>query len=146
MGLKIFVTVLLMKVALAFEWLKGRRMTTLKASFPIKCGDWCPRHDLCNYVLEHLVYQDDEVQLLFQEPMLLPRRSLAIPPINVSAGGIRRDIVVYTMPGSQARVRRFVSPLDSHAGWPGCYINVRRCGGLPMVLMQLKDPLEVISS
>ena len=34
---------------------------------------------------------------------------------------------------------------DSHicqAGWPGRCINVRRCGGLSIVL-QLKDPLEL---
>ena len=47
------------------------------------------------------------------------------------------------MPGSQACVRRFESPLDPQAGWPGRYINVRRCGGLSMVLLQLKDPLEL---
>ena len=56
--------------------------------------------------------------------------------------GIRRGLVV-TMPGSQARVRRFESPLDPQVGWPGCYINVRRCGGLSMVILQLKDPLEL---
>ena len=54
----------------------------------------------------------------------------------------RRGLVV-TMPGSQAGVRRFESPLDPQAGLPGRYINVRRCGGLPMVLLQLKDPLEL---
>ena len=47
------------------------------------------------------------------------------------------------MPGSQAWVRRFDSPLDPQAGWPGRYINVRRCRGLSMVLMQLTDPLEL---
>ena len=31
----------------------------------------------------------------------------------------------------------------SQAGWPGRYINVRRCGRLPMVLLQQKDPLEL---
>ena len=31
--------------------------------------------------------------------------------------------------------------LDPQAGWPGRYMNVWRCGGLPMVLQQLKDPL-----
>ena len=35
------------------------------------------------------------------------------------------------------------SPLDPQAGWPGRYINVRRCGGLSMVLLQLKDPLQL---
>ena len=34
-------------------------------------------------------------------------------------------------------------PLDPQAGWPGRYINVRRCGGLPMVLLQQKYPLEL---
>ena len=29
------------------------------------------------------------------------------------------------------------------AGWPGRYMNVRCCGGLSMVLLQLKDPLEL---
>ena len=33
--------------------------------------------------------------------------------------------------------------LDPQAGWPGRYINVRRCGGLSMVLPQLKDPLKL---
>ena len=28
-------------------------------------------------------------------------------------------------------------------GWTDCYINVLRCGGLSMVLLQLKDPLEL---
>ena len=37
----------------------------------------------------------------------------------------------------------FECPLDSQAGWPGRYINVRRCGGLSMVLLQLRDPLEL---
>ena len=35
------------------------------------------------------------------------------------------------------------TPLDPQAGWPGRYKNVRRCGGLPMVFLQLKDPLEL---
>ena len=34
--------------------------------------------------------------------------------------GIRRGLVV-TMPGSQACVRRFESPLDPQGGWPGIY-------------------------
>ena len=33
--------------------------------------------------------------------------------------------------------------LDPQAGWPGRCINVRRCGGLSMVPLQLKDPLEL---
>ena len=28
-------------------------------------------------------------------------------------------------------------------GWPGRYINVRHCGGLSMVPLQLKDPWEL---
>ena len=36
-----------------------------------------------------------------------------------------------------------MSPLDPQAGWPGCYINVLHCGGLSVVLLQLKDPLEL---
>ena len=27
------------------------------------------------------------------------------------------------------------------ASWPGHYINMRHCGGLSMVFLQLKDPL-----
>ena len=53
--------------------------------------------------------------------------------------GIRRGLVVM-MPGSQAWVCRFESPLDPQAGWPGCHINVRRCEGLSMVRLQLKTP------
>ena len=33
--------------------------------------------------------------------------------------------------------------LDPQAGWPGRYINVRRCRGLSMVLLRQKDPLEL---
>ena len=29
------------------------------------------------------------------------------------------------------------------AGLPGCYVNVRRTGGLTLVLQQLKDHLEL---
>ena len=37
------------------------------------------------------------------------------------------------------------SPLDPQAGnWPDCYINVRRCGRLAMVLLQRKDPIGTI--
>ena len=50
---------------------------------------------------------------------------------------ICRGLVV-TMPDSQAQVRRFNSPLDPHAGKPGHHINVWHCGGLCMVLLQLK--------
>ena len=57
-------------------------------------------------------------------------------------GWIRSGRMVM-MPGSQVRVRMFESPLDPQAGWFGCYIDVRRCGGLSMVLLQLKDPLEL---
>ena len=31
----------------------------------------------------------------------------------------------------------------SQAGWPGRCINVWRCRGLSMVILQLKDPLEL---
>ena len=56
--------------------------------------------------------------------------------------GIRLGLVV-TMPGSQAWVCKFESPLDIQVSCPGFYINVRLCGGLSMVLLQLKDPLEL---
>ena len=46
------------------------------------------------------------------------------------------------MPGSQAWASRLEPPLDQQAGWPGHYIKVRRCGGLSMVPLQLKDTLE----
>ena len=42
-----------------------------------------------------------------------------------------------------AWVRRFESPLDPRTDWPGCYIHVRRCGGLSMVNLKLQDPLEL---
>ena len=39
------------------------------------------------------------------------------------------------------------SPLDAwqlvlkyFTGWPGCFINVKHCGGLSMVLLKLKAP------
>ena len=57
-------------------------------------------------------------------------------------GDGHRDLVV-TMPGSKAWVCRFESPLDTQAGWPGRYIDARRCGGLSMVFLPLKDPLEL---
>ena len=47
------------------------------------------------------------------------------------------------MPGYQAWVHRFESPLEPEAGWPGRYINVPRCGGLSLVLLPLKDPKEL---
>ena len=47
--------------------------------------------------------------------------------------GIRHDL-----PGSQARVRMFESPLYR-------YINVWHCGGLSMVFLQLKDPMELLA-
>ena len=34
--------------------------------------------------------------------------------------------------------------MDTQVGWPGRYKNVRRCGGLPMVFLLLKDPLELL--
>ena len=36
-----------------------------------------------------------------------------------------------------------VSAGSPQAGWPGHYINVRRCGGLSLALLQLKDPLQL---
>ena len=33
--------------------------------------------------------------------------------------------------------------MDPQAGWRGRYINVRHCRGLSIVLLQLKDPLEL---
>ena len=33
------------------------------------------------------------------------------------------------------------SPLD----WPGRFINARHCGGMYMILLQLKDPLELLA-
>ena len=33
--------------------------------------------------------------------------------------------------------------LPEIVGWPGRYENALRCGGLSMVLLQLKDPLEL---
>ena len=35
--------------------------------------------------------------------------------------------------------------LDTYAGWPGRSINEWRCGGLSMVLLQLKDLLELFA-
>ena len=29
------------------------------------------------------------------------------------------------------------------AGWPGWHINVRQCGGLYILFLKLKDPLEI---
>ena len=37
-----------------------------------------------------------------------------------------------------------VSAGSQLAGWSGRYINVRRYGGLSMVVLQLKDALELI--
>ena len=62
--------------------------------------------------------------------------------INITVIGIRRGLVV-TMPSCQAQVRRFESPLDPQAGWPGRYINVRCCGGLPMAFLQQESQLEL---
>ena len=36
-----------------------------------------------------------------------------------------------------------VSAGSPFTGWPGHYINVRDCGGLTMVILQLEDPLEL---
>ena len=56
--------------------------------------------------------------------------------------GISCDLVV-TMPGSQVWDCRFVFAAPHLAVLPGCYINGRHCGGLYVVLLQLKDPLEI---
>ena len=37
----------------------------------------------------------------------------------------------------------FESPMDPQAVLPRRYINVRHCGGLSMVRLQIKDPLEL---
>ena len=39
--------------------------------------------------------------------------------------------------------RRFESPLDPQAGCPARYENVQHCRGLSLVLLQLKDSLEL---
>ena len=70
------------------------------------------------------------------------RPGIVVPLSRIGFRGIRRGLVV-TMPGSQAWVCKLESPLDPQAGWPGRYINVRGCGGLSMILLQLKDPLEL---
>ena len=41
------------------------------------------------------------------------------------------------------RLQVRVSAGSASAGWTGHCINVRRCGVLSMVLLQLKDPLEL---
>ena len=51
---------------------------------------------------------------------------------------VQHKSLVVTMAGDQAWVSRFNSQLDPHAGLPGHHINVRRCGGLLMALLQLK--------
>ena len=40
-------------------------------------------------------------------------------------------------------IRRLDSQLGPEVGWSACYINVRLCGGLSMVLSHLKHPLEL---
>ena len=56
-----------------------------------------------------------------------------------SIEGIRRGLVV-TMLGLQVRMSSQIRvSAGSYACWPGRYINVRRCGGLTMVRLQLQD-------
>ena len=43
----------------------------------------------------------------------------------------------------KSQVCRFETPLDSLGAFPGRNINERCFGGFPMVLLQLKDPLEL---
>ena len=45
------------------------------------------------------------------------------------------------LPGVKSQVRVYAGSL--YAGWLGHYINVQRCEGLSMVLLQLKDPVEL---
>ena len=45
------------------------------------------------------------------------------------------------LPCMRSQVR--VSAGSSIKGWPGRYIHDRLCGGLAVVLLQLKDPLEL---
>ena len=57
---------------------------------------------------------------------------------------LSRPGLVASMPGSQACVRRFESPLGTQTGWPGREISVRRCRELlSMVLSELKHLLEL---
>ena len=53
-----------------------------------------------------------------------------------TTAGIHHCLVVM-MPVSYAWVRRFESPLDPQMVWLCHYINVWRCGGLSMVLLQI---------
>ena len=48
--------------------------------------------------------------------------------------GIHHRLVV-----TDPDLSRFESPPDPKLGSPGRYIHVRHCGGLPIVLLQLKD-------
>ena len=42
--------------------------------------------------------------------------------------------------------RRFESPLDPEADWPGRFVNVRCCGGLCMVLLRYSAGLLIPGS
>ena len=68
---------------------------------------------------------------------LPPTAPTSMCPLNLT--GICRNIVVM-MPGCKAQVCKFESP---QAGWHGRYINMQHCEGLSMVLLQLKDSLEL---
>ena len=52
-------------------------------------------------------------------------------------------LLVVTIPGSQAQVRRFYSPLDPQEDWPSRYKYVRHCVGQSLVHLQLKKNLEL---
>ena len=69
----------------------------------------------------------------------MPLKTKQQPWLNSPlAPGLRRGPVVKIV-RSQVRVSDG-SPL---VGWLGRYINVRRCGGLSIVLVKLNDPLEL---
>ena len=63
---------------------------------------------------------------------------------KLNLGGIRRGLM-FTTPGSDVCVSRFEFRLVLEiAGWPSCFKKVRHCGGLSMVLLKLKDLLELL--
>ena len=48
------------------------------------------------------------------------------------------------LPNLSLQVRVHCSAGSPQAGWPGRYVNVRRCGGQSMVCeLQLREPLEL---
>ena len=54
---------------------------------------------------------------------------------------LKSDAFHFKKPTNRVRV----SAGSPQPGWPGRYINVRHCGVLSMVLLQLKDPLELFA-